>query len=142
MAMTGSHKLSDAIRQLWRKADGGKGSEHVPSCKTTSDQKCREAGNAGASTHERILDIGVVISKPVDRVNEGPSRRFILSWDQIAGQWKQRTGKMKERWGKLIDSERTIVAGKRDQLAGLLQQRYGYARDQAGKKNSTSSRNR
>ncbi len=27
--MTGMHKLSDAIRQLWRKASGGKGGELV-----------------------------------------------------------------------------------------------------------------
>ena len=74
-----------------------------------------------------------VTSKPVDRVNEVQSRRFVMNWDQIAGDWKQFTGKAKEKWGKLTDNDLTTVAGKRDQLAGLLQQRYGYAKEQAEK---------
>ncbi len=72
---------------------------------------------------------GGATSKPVDRVNEVHSRRFIMNWDQIAGDWKQFTGKAKAKRGKLTNSDLTIVAGRRDQLAGLLQQRYGYAKD-------------
>jgi uncharacterized protein YjbJ (UPF0337 family) len=60
-------------------------------------------------------------------------RRFIMNWDQIAGDWKQFTGKAKEKWGKLTDNDLTTAAGKRDQLAGILQQRYGYAKEQAEK---------
>jgi uncharacterized protein YjbJ (UPF0337 family) len=61
------------------------------------------------------------------------SGRFVMNWDQIAGDWKQLAGKVKEKWGKLTDNDLTTIAGKRDQLAGLLQERYGYAKDQAEK---------
>jgi uncharacterized protein YjbJ (UPF0337 family) len=61
------------------------------------------------------------------------SRRYVMNWDQIAGNWKQFRGKVKEKWGKLTDDDLTTIAGKREQLAGFLQQRYGYAKDQAEK---------
>jgi uncharacterized protein YjbJ (UPF0337 family) len=59
--------------------------------------------------------------------------RYVMNWDQIAGNWKQFTGKVKAKWGKLTDNDLTTIAGKRDELAGILQQKYGYAKDQAEK---------
>src|SRR6266567_4366928 len=57
--------------------------------------------------------------------------RYVMNWDQIAGNWKHFKGKVKEKWGKLTDDDLTTIAGKRDQLSGLLQQRYGFAKDEA-----------
>jgi len=60
-------------------------------------------------------------------------RKYVMNWDQIAGDWKQFKGKVKEKWGNLTDDDLTTIAGKRDQLAGLLQQRYGYEKQRAEK---------
>ena len=63
MVNFGKYKLSDAIRQLWRKAGGGKGGKPVPTRETAAEQireaqESSEAGNAEASTRERMVDIG------------------------------------------------------------------------------------
>jgi uncharacterized protein YjbJ (UPF0337 family) len=60
-----------------------------------------------------------------------PQRRYVMNWDQIAGNWTQFKGKIKEKWGKLTDDDLTTIAGKRDQLAGKLRERYGLAKDEA-----------
>jgi uncharacterized protein YjbJ (UPF0337 family) len=59
------------------------------------------------------------------------SLRYVMNWDQIAGNWMQFKGKIKEKWGKLTDDDLTTIAGKRDQLTGLLHQRYGLEKDKA-----------
>jgi hypothetical protein len=63
MARLSKYKLSDAIRQLWRKAGGGQGGKPVPTRETSAEQirecqESREAGNAGASSRDRTVDIG------------------------------------------------------------------------------------
>lgn len=58
----------------------------------------------------------------------------MMNKDEIGGNWKQFKGKAKEQWGKLTDDDMTVIEGKRDQLVGKIQERYGYAKDQAEKK--------
>jgi hypothetical protein len=63
MASIGKYKLSDAIRQFWRKAGVGKGGQPVSTRETAAEQvreaqESREAGNAGASNRDRMVDIG------------------------------------------------------------------------------------
>lgn len=60
-----------------------------------------------------------------------------MNKDEVGGNWKQFKGTVKEKWGKLTDDDMTIIEGKRDQLVGKIQERYGYAKDQAEKKEVT-----
>lgn len=57
-----------------------------------------------------------------------------MNWDQVAGNWKQVRGRIREQWGKLTDSDLDIIAGRRDQLVGVLQERYGWAKEEAGRR--------
>lgn len=63
MAGIRKFKLSDAIRQAWRKVGGNKGGKPVPNHATTAEQirEARESGEArGAvvSNRDRMVDIG------------------------------------------------------------------------------------
>ncbi|AGA26345.1 hypothetical protein [Singulisphaera acidiphila] len=63
MLRFGQYKLSDAIRQLRRKAGGGKGGKPVPTRETAAEQvretqESNEAGKARASSRDRMVDIG------------------------------------------------------------------------------------
>ncbi len=63
MLRFGKYKLSDAISQLFRKAVGGEGGKPVPTRETAAEQiresqDSREAGNAGVSSRDRMVDIG------------------------------------------------------------------------------------
>ena len=63
MLRFGKYKLSDAVRQFYRKASGGKGGKPVPAFKTAAEQvreaqESSEAAKAGVSSRDRIVDIG------------------------------------------------------------------------------------
>jgi hypothetical protein len=63
MVNFGKYTFSGAIRHLWRKAGGGQGGKPVPTRETAAEQiretqESSEAGNAEASTRERMVDIG------------------------------------------------------------------------------------
>ncbi|AGA27182.1 hypothetical protein [Singulisphaera acidiphila] len=63
MATFGQYKLSDAIRQFWRKPGGVKGGRPMPTHETAAEQvregkHSEEAGHAGVSNRDRMIDIG------------------------------------------------------------------------------------